>query len=254
MDNIVTALGVVVACEEVVRMRKFGDPLENLRISIEGFGKVGTGIARIIHGRAKLVAVSTRYGTIAEPEGFDIKQLLQLQSQYGDHFIDHVDSEIMGTERLFSIPTDIIIPGARTEVITKKIAKEIIKIRPRAIVPVSNYPYTKEALDIFHHSGILAFPDFIASAGAIIAGMVEFAQAGGQKEALDLVHAAITTETRQILMAAKACTDYNKSMYEIAVDRALSDKQRLLEESKSMSIQQIAKDLIQRYLPDLLKP
>jgi glutamate dehydrogenase/leucine dehydrogenase len=256
LDNIVTAFGAVVAAEEVMRKEKESDPLDNIDIVIEGFGKVGTGLAKLLDGRANIVGLSTRYGCISDPKGFDINWILELTGRYGDNFVNHSGYQVQPVKDLFSIPCDLLIPGARTRVITRQIAEKIIKCEPQAIVPVSNAPYTDEALMILHSHGIICFPDFIASAGALLAVMVEFAAVGGEKEALELVRAAVTFETRDLLLEAIVCSDRTKSIYQIAEERAMQRKIVLLEQISSQdedfSIERVALDVINRYAPHLL--
>ncbi|OLS19622.1 MAG: Cryptic catabolic NAD-specific glutamate dehydrogenase GudB, partial [Candidatus Heimdallarchaeota archaeon LC_2] len=89
-----------------------------------------------------IVGISTRYGSIRNDEGFDISELIKLQNQFGDKLIDKFDN-VEVPEKLFEIPCDLLIPGARTGVLTEKIANSIINFsKPKAIVPVSNAPYT----------------------------------------------------------------------------------------------------------------
>ncbi len=256
LDNIITAFGVLVAAEEILRENKVDDPLRDKRIVIEGFGKVGTGLAKLLKGRAKVVGISTRYGCIQNSNGFDIDLLLRFQRQYGDRFIYHLTYEVKPVDYLFYIPCDILIPGARTKVITDIIANKIVISQPTAIVPVSNAPYTETGRKILENAGIICFPDFIASAGALIAAMVELAVVGGEKEALDLVNAAITIETRDLLLEAKNYSDKSKSLYQIAEERVLSKKEimiKQLDSAENVSIQVVAKNMISKYAPHLLK-
>ncbi|MHA2504260.1 MAG: Glu/Leu/Phe/Val dehydrogenase dimerization domain-containing protein [Candidatus Kariarchaeaceae archaeon] len=253
LDNLITAYGVVVACEELlsIEVPRGTDPLLGKSFSIEGFGKVGTGLVKLLENRTKIVAISTRYGTITDPDGLDISRLLDLQSQFGDNCVYEYGAEVHPTDHLFTVTADILVPGARTEVIDSNIAQKIINVGTRHIVPVSNYPYTSEGLEILSDTHITVFPDFIASAGAVIAAMIEFANVGGESEAFDLVHAAISYETKDLLMAIKACGDGSMTMYELALQRANARREELVTENTS-SISDIANKVISTYLPHLL--
>ena len=79
LDNIVTAYGAIVASDVLLRTLDLNSETGNIRYVIEGFGKVGTGIAAILHGNANLVGISTQYGSIRDTDGFDILQLIALQ-------------------------------------------------------------------------------------------------------------------------------------------------------------------------------
>ncbi|MHA2250078.1 MAG: Glu/Leu/Phe/Val dehydrogenase dimerization domain-containing protein [Candidatus Kariarchaeaceae archaeon] len=262
-DNIITAYGAIVAAEEVLRVNKENDPLEGIRVAIEGFGKVGTGLAKLLNGRSKIVAISTRYGCITIENGhldqngeFKVYDLLKLQKEHGDRLIHKSGYTVHPTDYLFEVGYDLLIPGARTKVITSRIAQKIIKCKPRAIVPVANAPYTSEGLLMLEDAGILCFPDFISSAGAVIAAMLEFVGAGGEQEAMTLVGAAITWETRDLILEAVACSDKTKSILTIATQRAERKKNeildKLLSDKEQYTILHAAKELILRYAPQLL--
>lgn len=251
LDNIVTAYGAVVASEVLLQTRNLILGKDKINFVIEGFGKVGTGIAAILRGKANVVGLSTRYGSIRAENGFDIDELIKLQAQYGDHLVDKFHRK-QETQDLFEIPCDILIPGARTGVITKEIATKIIAIaKPIAIVPVSNAPYTKEGLKLLQENDIICFPDFVASAGAVIAAMIEFAEAGGEDEAMQLVRNAIAKETAELIDESNKAYDSLKFIYNVALDKSQKRKIEILESinssSEPQSIDELAKEVILRY-------
>ncbi len=70
-----TGYGVVVAAKSACSMA--GIDLQGARVAIEGFGKVGGGVARYIHeAGAKVVAISTIHGTAYNKDGLDVPALL----------------------------------------------------------------------------------------------------------------------------------------------------------------------------------
>lgn len=246
LDNIVTALGALVCCEELVRRDKNKDPLLNKRFVLEGFGKVGTGIASIIKGRSKLVALSTRYGMIRADDGFNIDNILEMQTKFGDKFIFEMNRKVYPTEKLFEVPTDFLIPGARTHVIGGKVVDEIIKVRP-IIVPVSNAPYTEEGISKLENSGIMCFPDFVSSAGAVIAAMAEFAGKDTENQALAVVREVQQIQTRELLRAGKAC-GIPTSLYRLAKDMVKTNRDIIVETvEQNFSIQDIARNFISEF-------
>ncbi len=253
LDNVVTAYGAIIASDVV--LSPFGYRLledKRVKVVIEGFGKVGTGIAAILNGKAKIVGVSTRYGSIRNDEGFDISELLNLQNQFGDKFVSKIDN-VKLPEKLFEIPCDLLIPGARTAVLTEEIAKLILNSsKPRAIVPVSNAPYTNDGLKLLQSGDIICFPDFIASAGAVIAAMIEFANAGGEDEALNLVEKAVRKESNLILSETKDKTGAYLLVYDFAVEKSKKNKEALIkqiiENPESLGIQELANRVIGKYL------
>src|SRR5437870_4474044 len=56
--------------------------------AIEGFGKVGGGVAREVARRGgRIVAVSTVAGCVADPAGLDVGRLLALRHEHGDECV-----------------------------------------------------------------------------------------------------------------------------------------------------------------------
>jgi glutamate dehydrogenase (NAD(P)+) len=143
-------------------------------VLLEGFGRAGSELAmHLKEGGFKLLGISTIEGAIFDEDGLDIDKLLELKKKYGDDLVNHYESENLEKppkEELFNLsgeyPVDFIIPGARPDAIN---SKNIDKIEPRAIVPISNNPYEKGILSTLYEKKILAVPDFISNAGDILA-------------------------------------------------------------------------------------
>ncbi len=269
MDNVVTGLGVVVAAEEIFAIlspfMRGQDPLAGKRYALEGFGKVSTGISRILQNRCRLVAVSTMDGSVFYNEdceytkdgGFDIEKLIELREKHGDRFVYHLGLEVRDTVELFSADADFIIPGARTEVIDHEVAEKIVRSGTvQAIVPASNYPYSEEGLSILEKNGVICCPDFLSNPGAVLAAMTEFTTMDvkdPQETAMDIVHQAISMEMRDLLTQGIACgcaigpnrnMETYHSLYKLAIDRAVARRQST---QRKMSISEIADDVFANY-------
>ena len=269
LDKVLTAYGVIIAIEQLIKMLDQStplspyadeDPLIGKEIAIEGFGKVGTGLALLIKDRAKLVGFSTRFGAVYNENGFDIDELIDLQKAHGDNLVEHLNTDIQKTDELFGFKCDVLIPGARTEVIDESIAQKLLVHHP-IIVPVSNSPYTDRGMSILEKHGIYCFPDFVASAGAIIAAMIEFSglykyatkDYDAEDMAMDLISAAVSFETRDLLMESVACTDGKRTLSVIAEDRSQRNYNWVVSQlDKPKSMKQMALELISRYNPGLL--
>jgi glutamate dehydrogenase/leucine dehydrogenase len=161
LEDLVTGLGVIAGAEAAV------GPLDGLSIAIEGFGKVGGGVAReAVRRGAKVVAVSTIEGVVHDPKGLDVELMLTLRSVHGDAFVRHMHvGDKPDPAALFGIDADVLVPGARTGVITKDVAAHL---NVRWLAPAANVPYTKEAVDVLKQRGIRYLPDFVLNAGAVV--------------------------------------------------------------------------------------
>ncbi len=62
-----------------------GGGLAGRSVAIEGFGKVGGGVAReVVRRGGRVAAVSTVAGCVADPSGLDVERLLDLRRLHGD--------------------------------------------------------------------------------------------------------------------------------------------------------------------------
>jgi glutamate dehydrogenase/leucine dehydrogenase len=170
LEDHATGYGVVVAALSACQYA--GVNIKNASVAIEGFGKVGGGVARYItESGAKVVAISTINGAIYNKDGLDIRALLEARKTTGDKSVsEYKNAKHIRPQELYGLPVDILIPGARPYVITKKNAGNV---RAKIISSIANIPMTEEAEAIIFKKGVLAVPDFISNAGGVILGLVD---------------------------------------------------------------------------------
>lgn len=161
IEDLVTGFGVVVAAETAM------GSLDGATFAIEGFGKVGGGVAReAVRRGARIVAVSTIQGCVCDRAGLDVEALLTLRRAHGEGFVHHVGHEFESDPHaLLDTDADVLVPGARTGVITAEVAQ---RLRTRWIVPAANAPYTADALAILRERRVRYLADFVCNAGATI--------------------------------------------------------------------------------------
>ena len=195
MENHATGYGVVQAAKTACEVAKLD--ISSATVAIEGFGKVGGGVARYMNELgARVVAVSTLNGTIFNPDGLDVQKLLELRKDVGDDIINcYGDAEILDKKKIFELPVDILIPGARPYVINGTNAGSI---QARVISSSANIPTTPEAEKILLERGIIEVPDFISNAGGIIVALVDFL-GGTTKDVFNALQRLIPSLTTDIL-------------------------------------------------------
>jgi glutamate dehydrogenase/leucine dehydrogenase len=71
-------------------------------------------------------------------------------------------------------------------------------VAARLILPGANIPATADAERIFHERDILMIPDFIANAGGVICGAVEY-RGGTATHAFATIEERIRENTREVL-------------------------------------------------------
>ena len=166
-EDLLTGYGVAVAAETALRGTA-GGGWDGRSAAIEGFGKVGGGVAREVTRRGgRVIAISTVTGSVADPAGLDVQRLLELRSDYGDDCVAHYGRPLASPAELFTAEADVIVPGARPGVISGQVAQSLGPA-VRVIAPAANVPYTREGADALRRRGIAALPDFVCNAGAVL--------------------------------------------------------------------------------------
>jgi glutamate dehydrogenase (NAD(P)+) len=113
---------------------------------------------------ARIVAVSTVDGLLAEPDGLDFEELLALRERHGDRLVAHGPRPARPREELFELDCDVLVPGARPESITPDVAE---RMRCAVVAPAANIPYGSGAVEVLHRRAIVAIPDFLANSGGV---------------------------------------------------------------------------------------
>jgi glutamate dehydrogenase/leucine dehydrogenase len=167
-EDLLTGYGVAVAAETALRAGPGGGWVGR-SVAIEGFGKVGGGVAREVTSRGgRVVAVSTVAGCVADPAGLDVGRLFALRHAHGDACVLRYGAAAGPPGRLFTaVDADVVIPGARPGVIDHRVA-QALPPAVQVVAPAANVPYTREGAEILHRRGIAALPDFVCNAGAVI--------------------------------------------------------------------------------------
>jgi glutamate dehydrogenase/leucine dehydrogenase len=204
------------------------------RILLEGFGKVGTALAMSLDELGyQLNGISTLNGAIFDEDGLDIKKLISLKIKYGDELVNHYESKNLvreTKEKFFELssqfPIEFLIPGARPDVINKH---NIDNINGIAIVPAANIPYEKGTTDILDEHNIIAFPDFVANAGEVLAILVNKV-AKNVDEIFDFIKTKISDKTVEVIQGAK---EEGISSYDFAINDALKELRKKIKRKKN---------------------
>ena len=160
-EELVTGRGVVAAAEAWL------GTLEGRTVALEGFGKVGHGVAReVVRRGGRLVAVSTLRGAVARAAGFDVAELVQARAEHGESFVHHLGLDVHLPRELHELRVDVLVPGARVGVYDAQLAE---RVQAQVIAPAANVPYTVGGLHALRAKRIAALPDFVCNGGAVLA-------------------------------------------------------------------------------------
>jgi glutamate dehydrogenase/leucine dehydrogenase len=188
-----TGYGLVVAAEAAEKYSKL--QLEGARIAVQGFGSVGKHAARFFARKgALLVAAADSTGTVCNPDGFDVEQLITYKDN-GGRIRDFSTGKKHAREAVITSECDILIPAARPDAIR---ADNADGVRAKLIAQGANIGVTEEAEASLHARGVLCLPDFISNAGGVICASVEL-HGGTQAQALQAIEEKIRTNTTMVL-------------------------------------------------------
>jgi glutamate dehydrogenase (NAD(P)+) len=155
--------------ETIRQMARFCSlDLTNLRVAIEGFGKVGSVVAQLLaQAGARLIALSTSRGALVAEGGLDVSRLLSLKQQYGGQLVhQYSGAHLMEREALLTQHVDLLVPGAQAHVIH---AGNADQVQAKFIVPIAYAPMTPEAEQMLVARGVVVMPDFVANCGGVLA-------------------------------------------------------------------------------------
>lgn len=181
-----TGLGGSYVLQRFLKKRKL-DP-KNMTVAIQGFGNVGSYLARYLHEAGfKVVALSDSKGGICVRKGIEsIEAVEKCKEKKGllagcycvGSVCDVSNKDVVGareitSDEILTLPVDIIVPAALENSITEKNAK---KIKASIILEMANGPTTLEADAILKKKGITVIPDVLANAGGVAVSYFEWEQ------------------------------------------------------------------------------
>ena len=179
-----------------VASERVGLELSSAKIGIEGFGNVGSFVAKFLkeHDNAKVVAVSDSKGAIYNDDGLDFEKLSKVKKETGS-VVNYKPGKPFPCSKIIDLPVDILVPAAIPDLIQ---SGDVNKIKAKLIVEGSNIPMTPELEEVLHKKGVLVVPDFVANAGGVISSYMEY-RGGTEKEMFEMVKKKITENTKLIL-------------------------------------------------------
>jgi glutamate dehydrogenase (NAD(P)+) len=168
-----TGRGIVYVLREAAR--PLGMRPEDMRIVVQGFGNVGSWVARIAcELGCQLVGASDVSGAIASQAGIDPGALLA-HIGAGGKLSEYPGTgvEAITPDELLALDCEVLIPAALGGTIH---AGNADSIRARLIIEGANSPTTPTADEILGEKGIAIVPDVLANAGGVIVSYFEWVQ------------------------------------------------------------------------------
>ena len=230
-----TGYGVFVATK--VAIEHLGLDPNSLTAAIEGFGNVGTFTMKFLSEiGVKVVAVSDSKGTIYDTEGLDYESLMKTKN--GKRTVTaHDKGKVLGTKELFGLPVDILVPGARPNVIT---SENVGNVKAKIVSEAANLPIPYETELVLMKRGVTVIPDFVANAGGVISSWCE-TEGWDADRMFKIVEEKISNNTKVMLEHAENVdgNDTRKAALEIAkkrVEDAMVDKGWIKKEQRLKAV------------------
>ena len=166
-----TGRGVFVTGREAAR--RIALPLDGARVTVQGFGNVGSAAAALFHqAGARIVAAQDHTGTIFNDRGLDLAELMPHVRATGG-LAGFKGAEAMASEEFWDVRCDIVIPAALEGQITPERAR---RLQARLVLEGANGPTLPAADDILAERGVLVVPDVICNAGGVTVSYFEWVQ------------------------------------------------------------------------------
>jgi glutamate dehydrogenase/leucine dehydrogenase len=188
-----TGYGLAVCGSIAVEFAGFS--LQGARVSVQGFGNVGKHAANYLSELGAILTVATDLdGTIYDPEGIDIQLLTNIMAEKGG-LKSYPRGKLLPRDAFIDLECDIFVPAAQPDVIDEGNAD---RLACKLILQGANIPITPAAEKILHERGILSVPDFVANAGGVICGSVEY-RGGTKKQAFAEIEEKLRENTKAVL-------------------------------------------------------
>ena len=166
-----TARGALYCIREAVRKREL--TINGLRVAVQGFGNVGSFLAKFLAAEgATVIAVSDSTSGIYNPNGIDIETAIAHKQETG-RLTGLLGTEEITNEELLLLDCDVLAPCALEQVITTENAD---KVKAKIVCEGANGPTTPAADEILEERGILVLPDVLANAGGVVVSYFEWVQ------------------------------------------------------------------------------
>jgi glutamate dehydrogenase (NAD(P)+) len=166
-----TARGALYCIRDAVQKQDVS--LADQRVAVQGFGNVGSYLAKFLaEDGATVVAISDSRTALYNPNGVDVPAAFAHKRDTG--LLEGLKgAELITNDELLLLDCDILAPCALEQVITEENAAQV---KAKLVVEGANGPITPPADEILHEKGVTILPDILANAGGVIVSYFEWVQ------------------------------------------------------------------------------
>lgn len=197
-----TGRGVVVTTIEALKRQNLA--MEDARIVVQGFGKVGAPAAYLAQERgAKIIAVSDVDSGLYNARGLDIQDV---RAHFATHrtLTGYPKGELISNAELLELDCDVLMPCAMENQIT---AANAPRVKARIIAEGANGPLTPDADELLLKKGVFIIPDILCNAGGVTVSYFEWVQDlqsffWGEDEINERLRRIMVRSFNQVMMVA----------------------------------------------------
>ena len=151
-----------------------GVDLREVSAAVQGFGKVGSHLARFLaEAGTRVVAVSDEHGGVTAAGGLDVPALLAHVERTGS-VVGFAGGDAIGNDVLLALDVDVLFPAAVEGVLDEAAAA---RVKARWVVEAANGPTTTAGDKALAERGVVVVPDILANAGGVVVSYFEWVQA-----------------------------------------------------------------------------
>lgn len=167
-----TSRGVVHVTEAT--LADAGVSLAEVSAAVQGFGKVGSHLARFLaEAGTRVVAVSDEHGGVRAGDGLDVPALAEHVAATGS-VVGFAGGEPIDNATLLALDVDVLLPAAVEGVLDEGTAG---RVKARWVVEAANGPTTTAGDRVLAERGVTVVPDILANAGGVVVSYFEWVQA-----------------------------------------------------------------------------
>jgi glutamate dehydrogenase (NAD(P)+) len=154
-------------------LRKAERRVEGTTVSIQGFGNVGSYLAKFLaEDGGRVIAISDSSGGLYNPNGIDIAAAFAHKRETGS-LAGLRGADPISNEELLLLECDVLAPCGLEQVIRDDNAPQV---KAKFVVEGANGPTTPAADAILEDLGVLVLPDVLANAGGVVVSYFEWVQ------------------------------------------------------------------------------
>jgi glutamate dehydrogenase (NAD(P)+) len=166
-----TARGVTYVT--LATLKNLGMPVDECRVIIQGYGKVGAPAVQLLHDQGCIVVgMADVAGGIYNERGISPVGLAAHNAEAGT-VVGYEGAESVGRDEVLEMDCDVVIPAALEGVITERNAD---RIKAQIVVEAANGPTTRDADVILEDRGVHVVPDILANSGGVTVSYFEWVQ------------------------------------------------------------------------------